>query len=80
MKFLLQKYNQCIQLLGWTGAIIVGWKICLTSKKNCDLWLLYDKVSKGKLIEWIWVKGHNGDKYNEIVDMLAKNEAYKYKT
>ena len=22
-------------------------------------------------VEWIWVKGHNGDHYNEIVDKLA---------
>lgn len=44
-------------------------------KKNVDLWKKYDKVSKDKQIKWIWVKGHSGDKYNEIVDSLAKKEA-----
>jgi ribonuclease HI len=44
-------------------------------KKNTDLWDIYEKVSKNKKIEWVWVKAHNGDKYNEIVDDLAKKEA-----
>jgi ribonuclease HI len=44
-------------------------------KKNTDLWDLYNDASKGKKINWIWVKGHNGDKYNEIVDKLARKEA-----
>lgn len=44
-------------------------------KKNTDLWEKYEKISKGKRIEWIWVKGHSGDKYNEIVDYLAKQES-----
>ena len=48
-------------------------------KANLDLWSKYDVVSKGKKISWIWVKGHNGDKYNEIVDKLAKTEAKKLK-
>ena len=46
-------------------------------KKNIDLWQKYDKVSKNKIIEWVWVRAHNGDKYNEIVDKLAKEEACK---
>jgi ribonuclease HI len=40
--------------------------------KNVDLWEQYAIVSKNKNIEWIWVKAHNGDKYNEMVDKLAK--------
>lgn len=44
-------------------------------KKNLDLWGEYDNISIGKNIEWVWVRGHNGDKYNEIVDFLAKQEA-----
>jgi len=44
-------------------------------KKNIDMWIEYDKFSKGKNIVWVKVKAHNGDKYNEIVDILAKQEA-----
>jgi ribonuclease HI len=44
-------------------------------KKNTDLWEEYSEFSKGKNIEWIWVKSHNGDVYNELVDKLAKKEA-----
>ena len=44
-------------------------------KKNIDLWDEYVIAGNGKTIEWIWVKGHSGDKYNEIVDRLAKQEA-----
>lgn len=43
-------------------------------KKNIDLWKEYDKYSKGKNIQWEWVRGHNGDFYNEMVDRLAKQE------
>jgi ribonuclease HI len=42
-------------------------------KKNIELWEEYDKVSKNKKITYIWVKGHNGDPYNERVDKIAKN-------
>ena len=48
-------------------------------KKNTDLWKEYDICSKGKKIEWTWVKGHSKDKYNEIVDVIAKKEAKKKK-
>ncbi len=40
--------------------------------KNIDLWEQYIVVSKNKDIEWEWVKAHNGNKYNEMVDKLAK--------
>ena len=51
------------------------WKI----KKNIDLWDIYITVSKNKNIEYVWVKGHNGNKYNEMVDKIAKEEANKIK-
>jgi len=40
-------------------------------KKNIELWEKFDKIQKNKNITWIWVRGHNGDKYNELVDRLA---------
>ena len=47
------------------------------AKKNLDLINLYHHcAAKLKHIEFVWVKGHNGNKYNEIVDSMA-NSAYK---
>lgn len=41
-------------------------------KKNQELWAQYDLVAKGLDIKFVWVRGHNGDVYNEYVDRLAK--------
>jgi ribonuclease HI len=52
---------------------------CATGKwkrnANIDLWNKYDNVSKNKKLIWKWVKAHNGNKYNELVDKIAYNEA-----
>ena len=48
-------------------------------KKNSDLWVVYEEVSLGKNIEYVWVKGHFGDEYNEKVDKLAKAGSRKIK-
>ena len=45
---------------------------------NLDLWNEYDKQSRNKNIDFEWVKGHSGNKYNEIVDTLAQEEARKF--
>ena len=45
--------------------------------KNLDLWKLYDKYSKGKKLNFEWVKGHSGNTYNELVDQAAYQEAKK---
>tara|TARA_B110000211_G_scaffold194491_1_gene222651 strand:- start:501 stop:929 length:429 start_codon:yes stop_codon:yes gene_type:complete len=39
--------------------------------KNKDLWLTLNKLSKEQVIDWKWVKAHDGNKYNEIADKLA---------
>lgn len=45
---------------------------------NVDLWeQLLDLLNKQQ-VEFIWVKGHNGHKYNERCDELAVNEYQKY--
>lgn len=52
---------------------------CITSftnvkkpKKNLDLINLYHHcVAHLKSVEFRWVKGHNGDEYNELVDSIA---------
>lgn len=39
--------------------------------KNQDLIKLFHKVVRHKRIQFVWVKGHNGDKWNERADRLA---------
>jgi len=39
---------------------------------NKDLWLEIDSLCKRYCVEWFWVKGHNGDYFNERADELAK--------
>lgn len=54
------------------GCATLGWK----RSKNQDLWATYDKVYEQasklcKSIEFVHVKGHNGDTFNSIADKLA---------
>lgn len=50
-----------------------GW---VTSKKkpvkNIELWKELDDLSLYHNIDWKFVKAHRGNKYNEIVDKMAK--------
>ena len=39
--------------------------------KNIDLWQLLDILNKKYKPEWNWVKGHNGNQWNEKADELA---------
>ena len=52
-----------------------GWK---NSKKepikNSDIWKKLLTQSRFHKIEWIWVKGHSNNKYNEECDKLATNQ------
>jgi len=49
-----------------------GWKTASQEPvKNKDLWLELDEAASKLSIEWRWVKGHAGNKYNEICDQLA---------
>ena len=47
--------------------------------KNRDLWERLHAATQRHIIEWRWVKGHSGDPDNERVDLLARNEAIKYR-
>ncbi len=52
-----------------------GWKGANKKPiKNVDLWQELDIEAQKHEIEWKWVKGHNGDKYNEMADELARKE------
>ena len=49
------------------------------SVKNSDLIHLYRKEAAQKKVTFEWVKGHNGNRYNEIVDSMANGEYNKMK-
>lgn len=43
--------------------------------KNIDLWMQLDSLAASfSALEWNWVKGHAGIKYNEICDSLCQKE------
>lgn len=42
---------------------------------NRELWEELYKLTKNFKIKWIYVKGHNGDKYNERADVIATSFA-----
>ena len=39
--------------------------------KNADLWQKLDKLTQKHQVLWHWVKGHSGDKGNDMADLLA---------
>jgi ribonuclease HI len=56
-------------LAGWK---LNGWQTKQRSPvKNADLWQRLDDAAKRHQVEWLWVKGHNGDPGNERADGLA---------
>lgn len=54
-----------------------GWRtINGVEVKNKDLWEELFPLLKNRKISFIKVKGHNGDKWNERADFLAKKQIY----
>jgi ribonuclease HI len=52
-----------------------GWK----RNKNVDLWAVLDYYRSIHNINFIWVKGHASNEYNNLCDKMAVAEYYKYK-
>ncbi len=64
-------------LKGWVNN---GWKTANKKPvKNQDLWEQLAALEAKHDVVWNWVKAHNGNKYNEEVDDLARNAAEKLK-
>ena len=52
---------------------INGWKTSSKKEvKNKNLWIELNKQMIRHKIDWNWVKGHAGNKYNEKADTLAR--------
>ena len=53
-----------------------GWKTASKKKvKNIELWTELDILSNEFDIKWNWVKAHSTDKFNNEVDLIARNAA-----
>ncbi len=66
-KYVMDGINEWI--IGWKKR---GWKTAAKKPvKNEDLWRELDALVTEHDMDWTWVKGHAGDKYNEIADELA---------
>lgn len=58
-----------------------GWKTASKKPvKNKDLWQMLEKACERHDIQWIWVKGHDGDEGNERADELARLGAAEART
>lgn len=63
---------------------IIGWKArnwrTADKKlvKNDDLWKILDVLANQHKIEWIWVRGHDGNDGNERADSLANEGVAAY--
>jgi len=40
--------------------------------KNKDLWLELDSLASDLSITWEWIKGHDGNEYNELCDQMTQ--------
>ena len=71
-KYLCDAFNQD-WILNWKCN---GWRTAKKGPvKNRDLWEELEALTRGKQITWSWVKGHNGDYFNELCDRIANEEA-----
>ncbi len=61
-QYLVKGMNEWLP--GWQKK---NWK----NVKNPDLWQELVALCQNHQIEWRWVRGHNGDYYNERADTLA---------
>ncbi|WP_026284729.1 ribonuclease HI [Thiomonas sp. FB-6] len=56
-------------LAGWKAR---GWKTADRKPvKNVDLWQRLEQAAGAHRVQWIWVRGHDGNPGNELADELA---------
>jgi ribonuclease HI len=56
-----------------------GWKSSSGSAVlNKELWVKLHALGHGLELDWTWVRGHNGNEFNELADKLAKQGKAKF--
>ena len=69
---------KCFQDRWWAGWLKRGWKNSQGKPvANQDLWapLFEVALDPARQITFTWVKGHSGDRWNDVVDQLALEAA-----
>jgi ribonuclease HI len=57
-----------------------GWKTANKKPiKNIEFWQDLDEEAARHKIEWVWVKGHSGNRFNEVADQLARDAVEKFR-
>jgi len=57
-----------------------GWKTANKKPiKNIEFWQDLDEEAARHRIEWVWVKGHSGNCFNEVADQLARDAVEKFR-
>lgn len=70
-KYVLQGFTEWLP--GWQKK---GWKTADKKPvKNVELWQALVAAAAKHKIDWHWVKGHSGDRYNDRADALAVEAA-----
>jgi ribonuclease HI len=68
----------CFRQQWWAGWVRRGWRNAQGKPvANRDLWeeLLPLALDSGRKVSFQWVKGHSGDRMNDLVDLMATKEA-----
>jgi len=64
-------------IFGWKKN---GWKTADKKPiKNIEFWQDLDVEVARHKIEWVWVKGHSGNRFNEVADQLARDAVEKFR-
>ncbi len=57
-----------------------GWRTASKQPvKNQDLWQRLSEAGEPHVVQWKWVRGHNGHVENERVDVAAREQAETYR-
>jgi ribonuclease HI len=54
-----------------------SWKRKGGKLANLDLWQALDRAIASHQIDWKWVRGHSGNRYNMKVDRLAREAIHR---